>query len=109
MRFWYRIGMSHAAEIKASIHSSNTTRQLWKSALHTEKWNFVQLPITTNATARVITITMYSSCIDNLVDHLQETTECLKSLFNLLFWGGGGAVGVGNKLWLSLFRPHRDS
>lgn len=64
MRFWYRIGMSHKAEIKASIHSSNTTRQLWKSALHTEKWNFVQLPIATNATARVITITMYSSCID---------------------------------------------
>lgn len=93
MRFWYRIGMSHAAEIKASIHSSNTTRQLWKSALHTEKWNFVQLPITTNATARVITITMYSSCIDNLVDHLQETTECLKSLFNLLFLGGGGGGG----------------
>ena len=109
MRFWYRIGMSHAAEIKASIHSSNTTRQLWKSALHTEKWNFVQLPITTNATARVITITMYSSCIDNLVDHLQETTECLKSLFNLLFGGGGGAGGGGTKLWLSLFRPHRDS
>lgn len=93
MRFWYRIGMSHAAEIKASIHSSNTTRQLWKSALHTEKWNFVQLPITTNATARVITITMYSSCIDNLVDHLQETTECLKSLFNLLFLGEGGGGG----------------
>ena len=93
MRFWYRIGMSHEAEIKASIHSSNTTRQLWKSALHTEKWNFVQLPITTNATARVITITMYSSCIDNLVDHLQETTECLKSLFNLLFLGGGGGGG----------------
>ena len=54
MRFWFRIGIGHKAQIGVSINSSNTTEQLWKSAHRTSKWSFVQLSINTSGIAKVI-------------------------------------------------------
>lgn len=54
MRFWYRIGLGHGADLKVLMSTSNITQQVWRTSHRTSNWSFVQLSINTNEMARVM-------------------------------------------------------